>query len=93
MRQELGDLPGLASAMEGLAAALAPGEPQSAARLFGAAEALRASIRASLAPHAVVRPDQILADLEARLGPDGFDSARREGRAMTPNEALATLPL
>jgi hypothetical protein len=27
------------------------------------------------------------------LGHDRFESCRREGRHMTPNEALATLPL
>jgi tetratricopeptide (TPR) repeat protein len=93
IRQELGDMPGLASAMESLAAALAPEDPEAAARLDGAATSLRDSIRAIIPPRIAAAHDQRLADLEARLGSDRFEAARREGRLMTPNEALATLPL
>lgn len=93
IRQELGDMPGLAGAMESLAGALAVDDAESAARLDGAAEALRGAIRAMVPPQAAARHDQQLAELEARLGSDRFEAARREGRLMTPNEALATLPL
>jgi len=93
IRQELGDMPGLASAMEGLAAAVAPDDPEAAARLDGAATSLRESIRVIVPPRIAAAHDQQLADLEARLGSDRFEVARREGRSMTPNEALATLPL
>jgi len=93
IRQALGDMPGLASAMEGLAGAVATDDPEAAARLHGAAESLREAIRAMVPPQAAAAHDQSLADLEARLGTDRFDAARREGRSMTPNEALATLPL
>jgi hypothetical protein len=86
-------MPGLASAMESLAAALAPEDPEAAARLDGAATSLRDSIRAIIPPRIAAAHDQRLADLEARLGSDRFEAARREGRLMTPNEALATLPL
>ena len=54
---------------------------------------LRESIRAIVPPRVAAAHDQRLADLEARLGSDRFERARREGRLMTPNEALATLPL
>jgi predicted ATPase/class 3 adenylate cyclase len=93
IRQDLGDIPGLASAMENLAGAVATDDAEAAARLHGAAEALREAIRAIVPPQAAAAHDQDLADLEARLGSDRFDAARREGRLMTPNEALATLPL
>jgi predicted ATPase/class 3 adenylate cyclase len=93
IRQELGDMPGLASAMESLAGAVAPEDPEAAARLDGAATSLRESIRAIVPPRTAAAHDQQLADLEARLGSDRFETARREGRLMTPNEALATLPL
>ena len=93
IRQELGDMPGLASAMEGLAGAVAADDPEASARLHGAAESLREAIRAMVPPQAAAAHDQDLAGLEARLGSDRFEDARREGRSMTPNEALATLPL
>ncbi len=93
IRQELGDLPGLASAMEKLAGAVAVEDPEAAARLHGAAESLREALRAIVPPQAAAAHDQDLADLEARLGSERFEEARREGRRMTPNEALATLPL
>ena len=93
IRQELGDMPGLASAMEKLAAAVGSDDPEAGARLDGAAQSLRDAIRAMVPPQAAAAHDQGLADLEARLGSDRFEGARREGRLMTPNEALATLPL
>lgn len=93
IRQDLGDMPGLASAMENLAGAVATDDAEAAARLDGAAESLREAIRAMVPPQAAAAHDQNLADLETRLGTDRFEAARREGRLMTPNEALATLPL
>ena len=93
IRQDLGDMPGLASAMENLAGAIATDDAEAAARLHGAAESLREALRAMVPPQAAGIHDQSLADLEARLGTDRFTAARREGRSMTPNEALATLLL
>ena len=93
IRQDLGDMPGLASAMENLARAFAADDAEAAAHLHGAAESLREAIRAMVPPQAAAAHDQDLADLEARLGSDRFEAGRREGRLMTPNEALATLPL
>ena len=34
-----------------------------------------------------------MAELETQLGHERFEARLREGRLMTPNEALATLPL
>jgi predicted ATPase/class 3 adenylate cyclase len=93
IRQDLGDMPGLAGAMENLADAVGSDDAEAAARLHGAAESLREAIRAMVPPQTAAAHDQGLADLEARLGTDRFEAARREGRLMTPNEALATLPL
>ncbi len=93
IRQELGDMPGLATAMEGLAGAVAIDDPEAAARLDGAAESLREAIRATVPPQAAAAHDQTLADMEQRLGSERFETARREGRQMTPNEALVTLAL
>jgi predicted ATPase/class 3 adenylate cyclase len=93
IRQDLGDMPGLATAMEGLAGAVAVDDPEAAARLDGAAESLREAIRAMVPPQAAALHDQTLADMERRLGTDRFEAARREGRQMTPNEALVTLPI
>ena len=86
-------MPGLASAMENLAGGVAVDDAEAAAHLHGAAESLREAIHAMVPPQAAAAHDRNLADLEARLGADRFESARREGRLMTPNEALATLPL
>jgi len=93
IRQALGDMPGLAGAMEHLASSVAPDAPEAAARLDAAAESLREAIRAKLPPQAAADHDQVMAALAERLGEDRFEAARREGRQMTPNEALATLPL
>jgi predicted ATPase/class 3 adenylate cyclase len=93
IRQGLGDMPGLATAMENLAGSVAPDAPEAAARLDAAAESLREAIRAKLPPQAAADHDQVMAGLAERLGKDRFEAARREGRQMTPNEALATLPL
>ncbi len=92
IRQELGDMPGLAGAMENLARAVAIDDPEASARVDGAAESLREAIRAMVPPQAAAAHDRHLADLEARLGTDRFEAARRDGRLMTPNEALATIP-
>lgn len=93
IRQDLGDMPGLATAMENLAGAIAMADAESAARLHGAAESLRGAIRAMVPPQAAAAHDQSLAALETQLGHERFEARRREGRQMTPNEALATLPL
>ncbi len=92
IRQEMGDMPGLASAMEHLANAVSPDDPEAAARLNGSAESLREGLRAKVPPQAAASHDQVLADLDMLLGSERFEAARRLGRQMTPNEALATLP-
>ena len=79
---KVGDKVTMASSLEGLAVALsAQSEWAKAARLWGAAEALRQSIGAPR--HAIDRPsyEQAVAEARARLGPPAFADAWTEGRA------------
>jgi ATP/maltotriose-dependent transcriptional regulator MalT len=88
----------IASGLEGLADVIAAqGEPTWAARLWGAAEALRDIMGAPI-PH-VGRPayEQAVTAARTQLGEDAFMAAWREGRSMTPEQALtaqkrATIP-
>ena len=80
-------LPGL----EGLASLEAgQGDPAWAARLWGAAEALREAIGAPMAP--VDRPDydRAVTAARAQLGERAFATAWAKGRAMTPEQALTS---
>ena len=77
--------------LEGLAGVAAKGgDPERAARLFGAAEALgeAASVRPSFPPtRALYEKD--LANVRARLDAETLAAAWAEGRATTPEEAVA----
>jgi non-specific serine/threonine protein kinase len=80
----------LAEALEAVAAAAARlGEAEPAARLWGAAAALRDVLGAAIPP-----PDRVRVDAEAtaardRLGEAIFAAALENGRALTPEEAAA----
>jgi len=79
----------IASGMEGLAGVVeAQGKYAWAARLWGAAEALREAIDAPLPP--VERPsyERAVAEAHARLGARTFATAWTEGRGMMPEDAL-----
>jgi len=79
----------IASALEGGGAvATAQGEPGWAARLWGAAQALRTAIGAPLPP--VYRPDyeRALAIASTHLGEEAFATALAEGGAMALQQAL-----
>jgi hypothetical protein len=82
---------GVAYALEHLAA-LAKVERQAdrAARLYGAAAALRDRIRSPLSPadHAAYY-DRDLAEVRACLGETAFRAAWSAGAALTPEEAAA----
>jgi tetratricopeptide (TPR) repeat protein len=66
------------------------GSPQRAARLFGAAEALREKTGAAPAfPATQALYERDLASVRARLGSEAFGAAWAEGRAMGPEEAAA----
>ena len=79
----------IASGMEGLAGVVeAQGKYAWAARLWGAAEALREAIDAPLPP--VERPsyEQAVTEARARLGARTFMVAWNKGRGMIPEDAL-----
>ncbi len=77
---------------EGLAAVVAAqGEPTWAARLWGAAEALRDAMGTPI--HHVYRADyeQAITAARAQLGQKAFAAAWAEGRTMTPEQVVAAL--
>jgi DNA-binding CsgD family transcriptional regulator len=79
----------LVTCMEGLAmVAFAQGEPVWAARLWGAAEALRETIGEPLPPVERVAYEMGVAATRRRLGEKGFTTAWVEGRAMTLEQVL-----
>ena len=80
----------VAFGLEGLARVVAvQGELSWAARLWGAAETLRETSGAPIAP--VERPayESRVTDARAQLGEKPFATAWAEGRLMTPEQALA----
>ncbi len=90
---DLDHRPGTAECLRGLAmvAAGAAGREDQlrAARLFGAAAALRDSIGFYLAPAWGSDTERGMATVRAALGPADFAAARVEGEAMTPESAIA----
>lgn len=78
-----------AGALEGCAMlAGARQQPQRAARLYGAADGLRAAIGISLTSSEREEVDGYLTVLRATLGEAAFNSAWEEGRAMTLERAI-----
>jgi predicted ATPase/DNA-binding SARP family transcriptional activator len=78
---------GIAEALETLAALA---EPATGARLLGAAEATRAAVGAIRAPDEDAWVEDLIASLRATLGDDEFAAARQAGRALLPDEAIAS---
>jgi tetratricopeptide (TPR) repeat protein len=90
LRRDLGDKSGIARSLERLARAAAKlGQSARAARLFGAAEALREQEDIPIVP--VDRPvhEKAVAQARIRLAEPEWDKAWREGRAMKLEEAIA----
>jgi ATP/maltotriose-dependent transcriptional regulator MalT len=82
--REMGDMHGLAQSLLGLAKVVGKGgDPQSAARLLGAAESLRRSNDEQLPPAEQAEYDQDLAALRARLGEAEFSQAWAAGQILT----------
>ena len=80
----------IASCLQALAAAVtAQGQPAWAARLWGAAESVRQSNIASLPQALRVHVEQAQAIARTQLGKGVFAHVLAEGRAMTPEQALA----
>lgn len=89
LRNEVGDRAGIAECLEGLAAAAGRnGDGPTGARLLGAADRIYAQLggRRSHAEYAVLE-DQINRGLASLRGP-AFAAARREGEAMSLEEAV-----
>ncbi|HEU0003519.1 MAG TPA: protein kinase [Ktedonobacteraceae bacterium] len=80
----------IAACLEGRAS-MAVEENQSAwaAQLWGAAEALRESIKVALPPIDRADYERSVATARTRLGEQDFTAAWREGRSMTPEQAFA----
>lgn len=87
---ELGHTPHLASTVEERAAlAAARGEHEKAARIYGAAEALRRTIKVPVPSHQRRAYDEEVERLKSGIERDAFESAWREGSALDLDEALA----
>jgi predicted ATPase/class 3 adenylate cyclase len=85
---KMGTRRGVADCLEGLAGlALAQDNPESAARLCGAAEAARQAIEAPRPPRRRAKYEQDLATLRRDLGEERFAAAWAEGQAMTLEHA------
>jgi len=88
--QTLGDQASIAWCLAGLGSVAAlDEEPERAARLWGAAEALRQTIGCRPAPAARATYERLLAEARAQLGDAAFDTAWAEGQALSLDQALA----
>ena len=67
------------------------GEPERAARLYGAAASLRDRLRAPAGPADRGAQDRIRAEVRAALGEQRFAAAWSEGGAMSLSEAAREL--
>jgi hypothetical protein len=69
--------------------AMMQGEPNQAARLYGATEMLRDSIHAPLELGQRAHVDSIVATTRSQLGENAFAAAWAAGRVLTPDQAIA----
>jgi hypothetical protein len=84
-----GEQRGIAAVLEGLAGiAAAADQAERAARLFGAAAALRAAIATPLAPGERADYDRYVAATHAALGEEAFAAAWAAGRALSVDQAI-----
>jgi ATP/maltotriose-dependent transcriptional regulator MalT len=89
-RLELGDKGGYPWSLEAFARLAASGDPERAARWWGAAEALRESLGLPLPPNEREEYDRYRSAAREALGEEPFAIAWAEGRAMTPEQAVAS---
>jgi tetratricopeptide (TPR) repeat protein len=79
-----------ASLLEALATLAAyRGDPTRAARLYGAAEAMREEIGTTVLPYEVTEHERGVMSAREALGDEGFAAAWAEGRTMTPEQRIA----
>ncbi|MGQ0551200.1 MAG: tetratricopeptide repeat protein [Armatimonadota bacterium] len=89
-RRRHGERLGIAESMEGIAACAAgDGPPEKVARLLGAANALRETIKAPLSTMDAAWHAPALAAVRQRLSSENFQAAWARGRAMPADEAAA----
>ena len=82
----------VAEYLEGLAALqVSLGAPETAVRLWGAAEALREAIGAPMFPVDRAAYASAITAARTQLGKEAFASAWSEGRKQTPEDAVATI--
>ncbi len=87
---ESGEIEVLADALESFAAlAAAQGEPQRAARLFAAAEALYTTATLTLPPEIRAEHERDVQAARSQMEASAFVAAWNEGRAMTTGQAIA----
>jgi len=87
--QRMGHRAAIAHQLESLAfIAKAMEQTERAARLFGAAEALRKKIRIDMTTQERQEYDKEISDLKANMDKEEFASLWAEGRSMTMNEAI-----
>ena len=80
----------MAGCLAGLAqVAGAAGDAEGAARLFGAAEALRQAIGAPIHPPESALYESCIEAVRCRLGRQAFEAAWAEGRALSLEQAVA----
>jgi len=85
-----GDRQNAAHCLGGIAGMVALlGRPEQAARLFGAVDALFATIGSSIWPIDRIDYDGNVAAVRTRLGEDGFTTASAAGRELTLEQAIA----
>jgi tetratricopeptide (TPR) repeat protein len=65
------------------------GDPTRAARLYGAAEAMREEIGTTVLPYEVIEHERGTMSARKALGEEGFTVALAEGKAMTPEQRIA----
>jgi hypothetical protein len=68
---------------------MAEGQQERAARLFGAADALRTQIGVPIRPFQLPYHERVLEAVRETLGQENFTRAREAGRAMSLEEAVA----
>ncbi|HEX5692658.1 MAG TPA: tetratricopeptide repeat protein [Roseiflexaceae bacterium] len=88
--RNLGDRMGMSWCLAGLGGVAAlDEEPERAARMWGAAEALRQTIGCRPAPAARATYERLLAEVHDQLGDKAFGAAWTTGQELTLDEALA----
>ncbi|HLN68306.1 MAG TPA: BTAD domain-containing putative transcriptional regulator, partial [Streptosporangiaceae bacterium] len=93
LHSELRDRWRMSSVLEDLAAiALAQGNVPQAARLLGAAEAMREAIGTVIAPCERLQHNQTTKMVRTSLGDEAFDAALRQGQLASMDELTADLP-